>query len=156
MGSTSVVVWCLAYLVGLLMTAVPFGGAIVLIWGVICAIVLPRLKPKRTISRVWIIAGVIGLAAGFYLQVRTPQPSTIDISQFVPKEKQEVSVSGTVEELPKLTRSGKLQVWLNVTAVGDQRQTESCMSLCRKWTEKICIQGERSPFKGVSTNRSQR
>ena len=121
MSSISVVVWCLAYIVGLLMTAVPFGGAIGFICGVICAIVLPRLKPRRTISRVWIIAGVIGLAAGFYLQFRTPQPSAIDISRFVPKENQEVTVSGTVEELPKLTRSGKLQIWLNVTGLGEQQ-----------------------------------
>ncbi|MER3432688.1 MAG: competence protein [Leptolyngbya sp. ERB_1_1] len=121
MGSTSVVVWCLAYIVGLLMTAVPFGGAIVFTTGVICAITFSRLKLRRTITRVWIIAGVIGLAAGFYLQIRTPQPSAIDVSHFVPKEKQEISVAGTVEELPKLTRSGKLQVWLNVTAVEKQK-----------------------------------
>ncbi|MBW4525155.1 MAG: ComEC/Rec2 family competence protein [Phormidium tanganyikae FI6-MK23] len=121
MSSASVVVWCLAYIVGLLMTAAPFGSAIVFLCGVICAIVLPRLKPRRTISRIWIIAGVIGLAAGLYLQIRTPQPSAIDISRFVPKEKQEVTVSGTVEELPKLTRSGKLQIWLNVTGFGEQK-----------------------------------
>ncbi|MBD1842181.1 ComEC/Rec2 family competence protein [Cyanobacteria bacterium FACHB-63] len=121
MASTTGVVWCLAYIVGLLMTAVPFGGAIVLVWGVICALVLSRLKLRRTIARVWIVAGVIGLAAGFYLQVRTPQSSTIDVSQFVPKERQEVTVSGIVEALPKLTRKDNRQIWLNVTKVGEQK-----------------------------------
>ena len=121
MGSIGVVVWCLAYILGLLMTAVPFGGAIVLFCGLICAIVLPRMKPKRTIAKTWIVAGLIGLAAGFYLQFRTPQPSAIDISQFVPNERQEVTVSGIVETLPKLTRSGNSQIWLNVNAVGEQK-----------------------------------
>ncbi|MGG6267708.1 ComEC/Rec2 family competence protein [Leptolyngbya sp. AN03gr2] len=121
MGSIAVVVWCLAYILGLLMTAVPFGGAIVFFCGLICALILPRMKPKRTIAKIWIIAGVIGLAAGFYLQLRTPQPSTIDISKFVPKERQEVTVTGTVETLPKLTRSGNSQIWFNVNAVGEQK-----------------------------------
>ncbi|MBD1822463.1 ComEC/Rec2 family competence protein [Cyanobacteria bacterium FACHB-DQ100] len=121
MASTSVAVWCLAYIVGLLMTAVPFGGAIVLISSVICALVLSRLKLRRTIAKAWIIAGFIGLAAGFYLQLRTPQPSAIDVSRFVPKERQEVTVSGIVESLPKLTRKDNRQVWLNVTKVGEQK-----------------------------------
>ncbi len=121
MRSASVVICSLAYVVGLLITAVSFGGVIVLILGVSAAIVLPRLKSRRTIAKVWIIAGLIGFAAGFYLQLRTPQPSAIDISNFVPKEKQEVTVSGTVEELPKLSRSGKLQIWLNVTAFEAQK-----------------------------------
>jgi competence protein ComEC len=103
------------------MTAVPFGGAIGLICSLIAAIVLPRLKSRRTIAKVWIIAGFIGFAAGFYLQFRTPQPSAIDISNFVPQEKQEVVISGTVEELPKMTRSGKQQIWLNVAAFGAQK-----------------------------------
>ncbi|BAU15678.1 ComEC/Rec2-related protein [Leptolyngbya sp. NIES-3755] len=121
MSSISVVVWCLAYILGLLMTAIPFGGVIVLFCGLIFAIVLPRMKPKRTIARIWIIAGLIGLAAGFYLQIRTPQPSQIDVSQFIPKERQEVTVTGTVETLPRLTRSGNSQIWLNVNAVGEQK-----------------------------------
>ncbi|MBE9008984.1 DUF4131 domain-containing protein, partial [Pseudanabaenaceae cyanobacterium LEGE 13415] len=121
MRSLAVVVWCLAYILGLLMTAVQFGSAIVFICSLICALILPRMKPKRTIAKIWIIAGVIGLAAGFYLQFRTPQPSAIDISQFVPKERQEVTVSGTVETLPKLTRSGNSQIWLNVNAFGEQK-----------------------------------
>ncbi|WP_058996504.1 ComEC/Rec2 family competence protein [Leptolyngbya sp. NIES-2104] len=121
MSSISGVVWCLAYILGLLMTAIPYGSAIVLFCGLICAIVLPRMKPKRTIAKIWIVAGLIGFAAGFYLQVRTPQPSAIDISQFVPKERQEVTVSGIVETLPKLTRSGNSQIWLNVSAIKEQK-----------------------------------
>ena len=103
------------------MTAVPFGGAIVALFGVVVAIVLPRLESRRIIAKVWIIAGLIGVAAGFYLQFRTPQPSAIDISNFAPKDKQEVTVSGTVEELPRLSRSGKLQLWLNVATFEEQK-----------------------------------
>lgn len=120
MGSRNAVIWCLAYIVGLLMAAVPFGGAIVLICGIIAAITLPKLKPGYTIARVWIIAGMIGLLAGFYLQFRTPQPSVHDISKFISDKPQQVTVQGTVEELPRLTRSQKSRVWLNVTRLEDR------------------------------------
>jgi competence protein ComEC len=121
MGAESLVVWALAYILGLLLTAIPFGGAIALGCGMIGAVVSLKRKLGRKQARIWLIAGLIGLLAGIYLQFQTPQPSTIDISHFVPKEKQEVTVSGKVEALPKLTRSGKLQVWLNVAAFGEQK-----------------------------------
>ncbi|MCU0549610.1 MAG: ComEC/Rec2 family competence protein [Leptolyngbya sp. Prado105] len=115
----SVVVWGLAYILGLWMTAIPFGGVILLGCGVIAAIV--SLKSKRKNAKIFAIAGLIGLLAGFYLQIRTPQPSKIDVSHFIPKEKQEITVTGSVEALPKLTRSGRLQLWFDVTAVGAQK-----------------------------------
>lgn len=129
MGTMSAIVWCLAYILGLLMSAIPFGGVIVLACGIIIAIVLikfqriaiSRLKPELTIPRVWIIAGVIGLIAGAYLQIQSPQPSAIDISRFVPDKAQDVKVYGRVDELPRLTRSGNLQIWLNVTGLGEKK-----------------------------------
>lgn len=114
-----VVVWGLAYIVGLLLTAIPMGGAIVFGCGVISAIV--ALKKSRKYARIFAIAGCVGLLAGIYLQFRTPQPNQIDVSRFVPQEKQEVTVSGKVAALPKLTQSGKLQVWFDVAAVGEQK-----------------------------------
>lgn len=122
MGSINAVIWCLAYIVGLLMAAVPLGGAIAFLVGIMLAIALPKFKPGFT-TRVWIIAGIIALLAGFYLQIRTPQPNANDISQFIADKSQEVTVQGVVEELPRLTRSQKSQVWLSVTALeGRDRQ----------------------------------
>lgn len=119
MGSEVAAVWCLAFIVGLLATSIPWGGVLVLGCELIAAIALPRLQPGKTLftPKVWLIAGLIGLVAGFYLQARSPHPSAHDISRFVPNQKQEVTVYGQVEELPRLTRGGKSQFWLKVTSL---------------------------------------
>ncbi len=113
------IVGCLAYVVGLLATGVPYGGFIVLGCGAIAAIVLPKLNPGHPICmpKVWLIAGMIGLVATFYLQARSPHPGANDISRFVPEKVQEMTVYGQVDELPRLTRSGKSRFWLNVTGL---------------------------------------
>ncbi len=129
MGTTSAIVWCLAYILGLLISAIPYGSVIIFACGITIAVVLikcrriavSRLKPELTIPRVWIIAGVIGLAASIQLQTRSPQPSVIDISRFVPNKAEDVKVYGQVEELPRVTRSGKSQIWLNVTGLGEKK-----------------------------------
>jgi competence protein ComEC len=113
------IVWCLAYIVGLLATGVKWGSFIALGCGAIAAVILPKVRRGYPLSRssVWLVAGIIAFSAGFYLQVRSPQPGPQDISRFVPDQKQEMTVYGQVEELPRLTRSGKSRFWLNVTGL---------------------------------------
>lgn len=111
MGSISAIICCLAYVLGLLVSGIPLGGVLAFLGSMVAAFVIPRWKPGLTPRGTWIIAGAIALFAGFYLQLRTPQPSPQDISRFIPEKATEVTVQGRVEELPRLTRAGRLQVW---------------------------------------------
>jgi competence protein ComEC len=122
MRSTSAVIYCLAYIVGLLISGIHFGGAIAVVGSVIAAGLIPRWKSGFTNRLTWVIAGAIALFAGFYLQLRTPQPSPHDISRLISETSKEVTVQGRVEELPRLTRSGRLQVWLSVTHLTSTNQ----------------------------------
>lgn len=124
MTSASVIIICLAYILGLLMTAVPYGGYGVLGLGVaiaaIFALPLPvcfRNLRSKVKPAIWLTAGVIGLLASFYLQWRTPTPAPDDISQFLSlvnpaNQEQLATVSGKVLSTPSLTRSEKVRLWL--------------------------------------------
>ena len=132
MTPTGGFILCLAYIVGLLATAIPGGGYGVLLLGIVAAAIahqrfrLPRaiaqrlnwlqhwptdLKPPLLIA-----AGIVGLLASFYLQIRTPQPTANDISTLVvdspASQEQIVTVQGRVASLPHLTRSQRAQFWL--------------------------------------------
>ncbi len=127
MTSASVIVICLAYIVGLLMTAVPYGGYGLLGLGVAIAAIFSLPLPVRFRNlrskvkpAIWLTAGVMGLVASFYLQWRTPTPAPDDISQFLslvnPENQEQVAtVSGKVLATPSLTRSEKVRLWLKAT-----------------------------------------
>ncbi len=127
MTSASVIVICLAYIVGLLMTAVPYGGYGLLGLGVASAAIFSLPLPVRFRNlrskvkpAIWLTAGVMGLVASFYLQWRTPTPAPDDISQFLslvnPENQEQVAtVSGKVLTTPSLTRSEKVRLWLKAT-----------------------------------------
>ncbi|KAM3111259.1 ComEC/Rec2 family competence protein [Phormidesmis sp. 146-33] len=113
------IILSLAYILGLLATAVPWGGVGVLILGGIAAIALPRFWKGKLSPTIWIAAGLVGLVASLYFQIRLPQPGAFDISRLVPTiaEKQTVTASGIITETPRLTRSGNAQLWLDVNRV---------------------------------------
>ncbi len=129
MVESSSVIICLAYILGLLFTAVPWGGIWVLMLGILAAVLfraiyigLRKFAQKREKSinkgkaganvplttphpRVWLIAGLVGLLATLYFQLRVPQPGEKDISQFVSGEdnshqEQLVIVRGEVASTP--------------------------------------------------------
>ena len=138
---------CLGYILGLLLSANPWGGVFILFLSVVIAVVFQRQRivskklgfqktnPKatkkaahnlRTIPhpRILLVAGLIGLLATFYFQLRVPQPEDNDISRSVPlgnskNQEQLVIVRGEVVSTPRLTRSGKGQFWLNATQISD-------------------------------------
>lgn len=115
------VIICLAYILGLLSTASPWGGYPVLAVGMVGMVAAAigrrfwRLGPKPGI---WLAAGLVGLLASFYLQMRVPQAQPNDISQFVftpmttSAERPVVKIGGKVASNPRLTRSGRAQFWL--------------------------------------------
>lgn len=142
------VVICLAYILGLLFTAVPWGGFGILLLGIIAAIFSKRsnTKPQKnskisaiTPSKspatanggkfqaqpiIWLIAGVIGLLASFYLQWRVPVAAATDISKFVPpannnNQEQLVIVRGEITSSPRVTRSQRGQFWLDVSQLDE-------------------------------------
>lgn len=138
---------CLGYILGLLLSANPWGGVFILFISVLIAVVFQRQRiaskklafqktnPQaakkaaynlRTIPhpKILLVAGLIGLLATFYLQLRVPQPGANDISKLVPpgnnkNQEQLVIVRGDVISTPRLTRSGKGQFWLNATQISD-------------------------------------
>lgn len=127
MTSAGVIVICLAYILGLLMTAVPYGGYSVLGLGVAIAAIftlpLPvqfRYLRSKVKPAIWLTAGVMGWLASFYLQWRSPTPTPNDISQFLSlvnpaNQEQLATVSGKVLSIPSLTRSEKVRLWLKPT-----------------------------------------
>ena len=137
MIAASATLFCLAYILGLLSTAIsgkilglPAGGVLLLAVGVTAFFVVPRFWRTGPKPLIWLIAGIIALLATLYFEWRTPKPAVNDISHYVPPafvktensqslEEALTIVVGKVESMPRLTRSGKGQFWLDVTSFTD-------------------------------------
>lgn len=126
-------VFSLAYILGLLATAIPGGGVWLLGLGI--GLALLRRQPPKLMARwlrsgptvrVWVLAGAIGLLAALYLQVRIPQPGVNDISQQILTanlQEQVVTVRGRIETMPRLTQANREQVWLKPTRLSRGSQS---------------------------------
>jgi competence protein ComEC len=118
------VILSLAYILGLLSTGAPWGKYGILSLGIGAAIVLPRFWRTGPKSRVWLAAGIVGLLAALYFQVRVPQPAASNISKFVPAQnirgqEQVVTVQGKIATPPRLTQSQRSQFWLEATKLNE-------------------------------------
>ena len=117
------VILCLAFIVGLLSSQVSWSGYGLLGLGVALAIASRnkrwhRVSLLRKPAGVWLVAGLIGLLAHFYVQMRTPTPLPNDISRWMTDTKNEsalVTVQGTIQSPPRLTRSQRVQLWPQCT-----------------------------------------
>lgn len=129
------VVFSLAFILGLLATGIPGGGLGLLGLGIGIAGLrwqLPKFSDfagwrAAPPARIWLIAGAIGLLASLYLQSRVPQPTSRDISQFIPVEvskpqEQMVTVRGWVKTMPRLTQGERQQIWLKARQVSQAGQ----------------------------------
>jgi len=168
MMQSSIVIICLGYILGLLFTTIPQGGVVILVLGIIAAILIPRsythlreLAKKAEIAtskaktintigqtvphfRVWLIAGLVGLLATIYFQVRIPKPSENDISQFVVNgdklnQEQLVIVRGEVISNPHLTRSQRGQFWLEATQLDEVRNDQVAAGAIKGVTGKLYV-----------------
>ena len=113
------VLWCIAWIVGLLTTQSPWWmTAIVSIVFPCIGITARKLRPADHLVQPWLIASVIVLMALGWYQFRTPQPGAFDISRFIePIDRTTIQITGTVDELPRTTRSGKTKLWLTVQSL---------------------------------------
>jgi competence protein ComEC len=168
MIQTSGVIICLGYILGLLFTAIPHGGFWVLSLGVLGAIFCGRQRSyvsnplhlhkkensqakaktapplPQTTSRIWLVAGVIGLLASFYLQLRVPTPETNDISKFVPLEnsnnqEQLFIVRGQVLSTPRMTRSQRGQLWLQAAQLDEIKNDNGSANTSKGVSGKLYI-----------------
>ena len=94
--------------------------------------------------RIWLIAGLVGLLATFYFQLRVPQPETNDISRFIPNDnnsnqKQLVIVRGEVASKPRLTRSQKGQFWFKVTQLDEVKNDDGPAGVPQGVTGKLYV-----------------
>ncbi|MBE9192668.1 ComEC/Rec2 family competence protein [Gloeocapsopsis crepidinum LEGE 06123] len=103
---------CLAFIAGLLSTAFVWGGYAVLSIGIVASVFVKRVWRGSPKPQVWLIAGIIGLLASLYFQMRIPQPATNDISRLIENQQQVVTVQGKITSTPRLTRSQRGQFWL--------------------------------------------
>ncbi|APB33822.1 ComEC/Rec2-related protein [Gloeomargarita lithophora Alchichica-D10] len=120
-----VVVLSSAWVLGLLAALVPYrlggislgGVALAGLAGVLAGVALrlPRLRRWGLGWWVWLMAGLIVVAAGFYLQWRTPQPGPQDISRKAPEF--DVVVTGKALNLPRLNSSGKRRFFLETQQI---------------------------------------
>jgi len=116
MPQVSGVILGLAYILGLLSTAISWGGFGVFGVGVVAAAILPQYWRTGPRARLWFTAGIVGLLAALYLQVQVPYPGARDISKFVAvRQEQQITVQGKVESKPRPTRSQRRQFWLRAT-----------------------------------------
>lgn len=147
MTQISGVILCLAYLLGLLSTAVPWGGYILLALGIGAALSKLAADKMRRFWRVgskpslWLTAGIVGLLATLYLQARTPQPTTDDISQFSTDGRQDqiVTVQGKVASTPRLTRSQRGQFLLEATQLNEVKGGKNPVNVSKKVTGKLYV-----------------
>lgn len=133
MTQTSGVILCLAYILGLLSTAISWGSYAVIAVGIGAAVVIPRFWRIDPKAGLWLIAGVVGLVASLYLQGRTPQPTVNDISKFVPaadgtNQEQIFTVQGKIVSTPRLTRSQRGQFWLETTQLEIKGRDEAALA----------------------------
>lgn len=133
MSQTSGIVFCLAYLAGLLFTSVRWGGYGILVIGVSAAILLsyttsrssrnPSTQTNQVKPTVMLAASAVSFLATLYFQARVPYPTANDISQFVSSNAQQqvVTVQGKIAGLPQLTRNQKGRFWLEVSELNRKK-----------------------------------
>jgi competence protein ComEC len=108
----------------------PLGGLVMLVGGAVMASSIRRVWRAAPRAWVWLVAGLIGLIAGLYFELRLPQPAPNDICRLIqpaaptavcPSQAEaEISVfqvRGVVKTSPRLTRSQRLQFELAVEQV---------------------------------------
>jgi competence protein ComEC len=141
MAATIGAVFCLAYILGLLLTGIPGKileipiGAIVILGAGAIAFFVPRFWRMGPKPLTWLLAGLVGFLAVLYFQIRLPQPNNSDICHLIidtntpgaelcqpiaaakSSAGSAFTVQGKITSAPRLTRSDRIQFELEATQV---------------------------------------
>jgi competence protein ComEC len=162
MTQSSSVIICLAYILGLLYAAFPWGGVGILVVAVVGAVYskisyyLTRHKPtsKRVAAitktksvpyaRIWLIAGLVGVLATLYFHLRVPQPGENDISKFIvpadsTSQDELVIVRGKIATRPRLTPSQQGQFWLVANQLDTVKSDKGSVASPQGVTGKVYV-----------------
>ncbi|HEY9631926.1 MAG TPA: ComEC/Rec2 family competence protein [Coleofasciculaceae cyanobacterium] len=121
-----------------------FLSVAIFVLGVVAAIAVPRFWRTGPRARLWIAAGIVAALAPIYFQMRVPQPTSNDISQFVRSasgtvQEQVVTVQGKVESIPRLTRSSRGQFWLKATQLNEVESINNTGATSKGVTGKLYV-----------------
>jgi competence protein ComEC len=116
--------FCLAYIIGLLITFNPWVRWGLIIVAIPLALMLPKIWKKSPNWQFLLIAIAIAGCASFYLELRIPQLAANDISRYIPATAERGTaqftiVQGTVDSYPHVTRNQNSQFWLNATQLNE-------------------------------------
>lgn len=138
---------CVAYLAGLLLSGLSHSWVWGLVVGAIATVTSPwiwRYGPRRPTLAA---ATLASLAAGAYLQWRTPAPTLYDISQWVSANAEVNCISGVLENSPQLTRRGQLNAQLAATQIEisgaeeDTRPLNKPNPVARLLSDPVAVEG---------------
>lgn len=147
----------LAYILGLLSTAIfdspthtaswqAYSGLALglVVLGGVAAIAFPKFSRTGTKPGLWLASGIIAALAVVYFQLRTPQPASNDVSQFIRSNLgtvsgQVVTVQGKVDSIPRLTRSQQSQFWLETTQLNEVESSDTKGASSRRITGKLYV-----------------
>ena len=148
MGATVGLLVCSAYCLGLFVTSlwicqgglpvwsgVGFTAALSLLVAGLAAVFLPRIWLAGPRATLWLSLGLVGLLAAVNYGWQYPTPSASDISHVLSSEAAtgtQQEVSGWIEEMPKLARSGKGQFWLKANSVRFLNEDDSSLGAPKK------------------------
>ncbi|MCW6034823.1 ComEC/Rec2 family competence protein [Spirulina subsalsa FACHB-351] len=95
-------------------------GSLALIWlilGAVGAFLLPRVWRSGPRWGAWLLAGLMGAIAVFYLQLRTPHPSPQDISTLLVNPPNQIELTGQILTPPQPNRNNRIRFNLQVQQV---------------------------------------
>jgi competence protein ComEC len=117
-------------------------GLVCLLAGVIAALVGPRLWPTGPWARLWLLAGLIAMIATLNYGWRYPMPGPLDVSHILDRGEaagMQQEVWGQVQEVPRLTRSGKGQFWLKVDQIRSLDENDVPLTAPESATGKLYV-----------------
>jgi competence protein ComEC len=110
--------------------------------GVIAALVGPRRWPTGPWARLWLLAGLIAMIATLNYGWRFPMPGPLDVSHILDRGEaagMQQEVWGQVQEVPRLTRSGKGQFWLKVDQIRSLDENDVPLTAPESATGKLYV-----------------
>jgi len=117
-------------------------GLACLLTAAIAALVVPRRWPTGPWPRLWLLAGFAAVIATLNYGWRYPMPTPLDVSHILDRGEaagMQQEVWGQVQAMPRLTRSGKGQFWLQVNQVRSLAENDAPLGAPESVTGKLYV-----------------